>query len=476
MKRLTVLMLSACAFFALRGDPPPAAALNGSWEGAISIMGQELKFAVHFSEADGVLKATMDVPQQGAMGLPLTQVRHDGDKVHFELVAGPGVAVFDGVIAAGAMEGDFLQAGIKGTFRLAPKGEKAAAPPSAPPAPAEPLPYREEEVAMANGEVKLSGTLTVPEGAGPFPAVIMITGSGTQNRDEEIFGFKLFRVIADHLTRQGIAVLRCDDRAFGASGTPGGATSADFATDVVAQANFLRGRKEIRPGEIGLLGHSEGGIIAPLAAQSHPFAFMVLMAGTAVDGKNVLNEQIALIARTDGASEAEIGEALASQQKVYALMGTPAGEKEIEKVVADEVRKSLDKMTPEQRKAVNDPNEYVKNAAAAQIATLNSPWFRFFLSYDPAPALEALQCPVLALFGEKDMQVSPKQNLPAMEKAFQKGGNKNVTFKVFSGANHLFQKANTGSPTEYATLEKAFVPSFLETISAWILEKTKTTK
>lgn len=469
MKRLTVLMLSACAFFALRGAPAPAAALNGSWEGAISIMGQELKFAVHFSESEGTLKATMDIPQQGAMGLALTQVRHDGDKVHFELVAGPGVAVFDGVIAAGAMEGDFLQAGIKGAFRLAPQGEKAAAPP---PAPAEPLPYREEEVAMANGEVKLSGTLTVPEGAGPFPAVILITGSGTQNRDEEIFGFKLFRVIADHLTRQGIAVLRCDDRGFGSQGAPGRYTSVDFAGDVIAQATFLQGRKEIRPDRIGLLGHSEGGIIAPLAGQSHPFAFMVLMAGTAVDGKKVLNEQIALIARADGASEAEIGEALAGQQKVYALMGSPAGEKEIEKVVADEVRKSLDKMTPEQRKAVSDPNEYVKNAAAAQIATLNSPWFRYFLSYDPAPALEALPCPVLALFGEKDTQVSPKQNLPAMEKAFQKGGSKNVTFKVFPGANHLFQKANTGSPTEYATLEKAFVPGFLETISAWILEKT----
>ncbi|HOW44992.1 MAG TPA: alpha/beta fold hydrolase [Candidatus Aminicenantes bacterium] len=470
MKRLTVLMLIPCAWIALRGAPAPAAALNGSWEGAISIMGQELKFAVHFSESEGTLKAAMDIPQQGAMGLPLTQVRRDGDRVHFELVAGPGVAVFDGVMAAGAIAGDFLQAGIKGTFRLAPRGENAAAPA---PAPAAPLPYREEEVAVAHGEVKLSGTLTIPEGPGPFPAVILITGSGTQNRDEEIFGFKLFRVIADHLTRQGIAVLRCDDRAFGASGPAGDATSADFAADVNAQARYLRERPEIDPQRVGLLGHSEGGLIAPLAQREGHFAFMVLMAGTSVKGEDVILEQMARIARADGAAEKEIRRDVALQKRIFSLLGDPRGERELGEIILAQARLGLEQLSPEQRRAITDAESYVQTMAKAQLLSLRSPWYRYFLAYDPVPALEALACPVLALFGEKDIQVIPAQNRPPMEKALRKGGNRDVTFRVFPGANHLFQKAGTGSPSEYAALEKAFVPGFLETISSWISEKTK---
>ena len=341
MKRTALLSAALIAALVLPAAAAAGETLAGSWEGAILIMGQELKFAVLFSGPEGELKASMDIPQQGAMGLPLTQVRRDGDKVHFELVAGPGVAVFDGIVAAGAIEGEFLQAGIKGTFRLVPRAEKAPAPP---PAAADPLPYREEEVAVANGEIKLSGTLTIPEGQGPFPAVIMITGSGTQNRDEEIFGFKLFRVIADHLTRQGIAVLRCDDRAFGASGAAGSATSADFTADVNAQARYLRGRPDIDPKRVGLFGHSEGGLIAPMAEREGKFAFMVLMAGTAVKGEDVILEQMARIARADGAGEKEIRRDVSDQKKIYALLGDPQGEEKLAEFIMAQARRGLEQM------------------------------------------------------------------------------------------------------------------------------------
>jgi pimeloyl-ACP methyl ester carboxylesterase len=468
MKRYAVFILFFLAFFAQSGAPVPVEGLTGPWEGAIAIMGQELKIIVHFSELAGALKATIDIPQQMATGLPLSQVKREGDKIHFELVAGPGVAVFDGSIAADAIQGDFLQAGIKGTFRVAPQsakpeseakeGEKS-----------EPLPYKAEEIALTNGKVQLAGTLTIPEGQGPFPAVIMITGSGTQNRDEDIFGFKIFRVIADHLTRKGIAVLRCDDRGLGAQGAYGLDTSADFASDVVAQGAFLRRRPEIDPARVGLFGHSEGGLIAPLANREGNFSFLVLMAGTAVKGSDVLLEQIALIARANGASEAEIAQAVSEQKRVYTLMGTPEGEKEIARLLADQARQGLDKLPPEQRQAIADPEAYVQNVAKAQTLAFNSPWFRYFLAYDPRPALMALKCPVLALFGEKDMQVAAKQNLPVMAQAFKKGGNHNATIRVLPGANHLFQQAKTGSPSEYAALEKAFVPGFLDTISSWIL-------
>jgi hypothetical protein len=446
--------------------------LSGPWEGTLAVMGQELKIIVHFDEGGDVQKWTIDIPQQMALGIPLSNMKREGDKVHFELAAGPGLATFDGVFENGAIRGDFMQAGIKGSFSITQGALKPAEEPAEKEKPG-PLPYKEEEVSLSNGALKLSGTLTIPQGAGPFPAVIMITGSGTQNRDEEIFGFKLFRVIADHLTRKGIAVLRCDDRGLGSLSAVLLATTQDFAGDVVAQAAYLRGRREIAPDKVGLFGHSEGGIIAPLANREGNFAFLVLMAGTAVSGREVLLEQIALIAGADGASEAEIAEAVASQKKAYALMGKPEGEKEIERMMADQVRKGLVRMTPEQRQAVADPDAYVKNVTAAQLAALHSPWFRFFLDYDPRPALEAVRCPVLALFGEKDMQVSPKQNLPVMEKALKKGGNPDVTFKVIPGANHLFQKAKTGSPSEYAALEKDFAPGFLDTISSWILATTR---
>ena len=472
MRRAVVFTMLLLAILALNGSPAADQGLSGSWEGAILIMGQELKIIVHFSEADGALKATMDIPQQMAAGLPLTQVQREGDRVRFELVAGPGVAVFEGAMAGDAIQGDFLQAGIKGSFKIARQAAKPEAA-AREPEKSEPLPYKAEEVELTSGAVKLSGTLTMPEGPGPFPAVIMITGSGPQNRDEEVFGFKVFRLIADHLTRQGIAVLRCDDRGLGSQDGFGLATSADFASDVIAQGAFLRGRPEIDPRRVGLFGHSEGGIIAPMANQKSPFAFMVLMAGTAVKGEEVLLEQIGLISRADGGSEAEIARAIALQKRIYKLMGTPEGDKEIAKMLADQARVELEKMPAEQRKAITDPEAYVQNVAKAQAMAFNSPWFRYFLAHDPAPALAAAKCPVLALFGAKDMQVSAQQNLPVMEQAFKKGGNSDATVKVLPDANHLFQKAKTGSPSEYATLEKVFVPGFLEMISAWILEKTK---
>jgi uncharacterized protein len=471
MKTFAVRFAFLFAFCSLAVAQTAPDVLSGSWAGAISIMGQELKIVVHFEGSGAAPKWTIDIPQQGAMGLPLSNMKREGERVHFELPAGPGLATFDGLLAQETLRGDFMQAGITGTFSVT-KGAAQLPEESVAKEKEESPPYKEEDVSLANGEIKLAGTLTIPGGTAPFPAAIMITGSGTQNRDEEILGFKPFRLIADHLARRGIAVLRCDDRELTNPGRPGRSTSADFARDVIAQADYLRGRKEILKEKVGLIGHSEGGLVAPLAEREGRFAFLVLLAGPAVKGEDLLLEQIARIAKADGAGEAEIADALASQRKMYALMALPEGGREIETLVAGEIRKSIGKMTPEQKKAIGDLDLLVKNATAGQMATLNSPWFRFFLAYDPEPVLEAVKCPVLAIFGEKDTQVSAQQNLPAMEKAFAGGGNRNATLKVLAGANHLFLKAKTGSPSEYVSLEKVFVPDFLETISAWILEKT----
>jgi hypothetical protein len=441
----------------------------GPWAGAIQIMGAELKIRVVFSEAAGVLAATIDVPQQGATGLKLTGVRRDGPSVHFELPAGPGLAVFDGKLAKDTIAGEFIQAGTKGTFSLA----RGAA---EPPKPAEePPPYREEEVTFANGDVKLAGTLTIPPGAGPFPAVIMLTGSGAQNRDEELFGFKPFRVIADHLSRRGIAVLRYDDRGVGGStGAGPNVTTEDFARDAMAALGWLSKRAEIRASRIGMLGHSEGGLIASMAAsRSRDISFIVMLAGTAVKGELIIRAQAEAMARAAGATPEDLKKQRTQQDLIFAAIRTGQGWEKVIESLRALGREQIANLPEAQRQAIQDPDKALDMAIQAQLAAVKSGWYKFFIDYDPAQALAKVACPVLALFGSLDLQVPAEMNRKAVEAALAKAGNRDATVKVYDGANHLFIKALTGSPTEYGSLDKTFVPGLLDEISGWILTRTK---
>ena len=330
---LTLVLLS----FTLLSAQSRAEGLTGPWEGTLTLLGGELKIIVHLEEGDAGLTGTIDIPQQKAFGRPLTNLRREGEKLHFELAAGPGLALFDGVLRERTLQGTFLQAGVKGTFRLL-RGEEA---PVEKMAVAEPSPYREEEVSLLNQGIRLAGTLTLPQGKGPFPGVIMITGSGAQNRDEEILGFKPFRVIADHLARKGIAVLRCDDRGVGGSGgSTAASTTRDFASDVLAQAAYMRGREEILKEKIGLIGHSEGGSVASLAAQEDHFRFVVLLSGPAVKGEEIVIEQIRLISKAMGLRDEEIRKTLEEQRRVYALLNSPGGAEELERAVKEGIRKA----------------------------------------------------------------------------------------------------------------------------------------
>ena len=464
---LTLVLLS----FTLLSAQSRAEGLTGPWEGTLTLLGGELKIIVHLEEGDAGLTGTIDIPQQKAFGRPLTNLRREGENLHFELAAGPGLAVFDGILRERTLQGTFLQAGVKGTFRLL-RGEEA---PVEKMAVAEPSPYREEEVSLLNQGIRLAGTLTLPQGKGPFPGVIMITGSGAQNRDEEILGFKPFRVIADHLARKGIAVLRCDDRGVGGSGgSTAASTTRDFASDVLAQAAYMRGREEILKEKIGLIGHSEGGSVASLAAQEDHFRFVVLLSGPAVKGEEIVIEQIRLISKAMGLRDEEIRKTLEEQRRVYVLLNSPGGAEELERTVKEGIRESLKTMGPEERRSVSDTEAFVNSYAALQLATLRSPWTRFFLSYDPAQAHERVKCPVLALYGALDLQVSPEQNVSPLREAFKRGGNGDVTIRVIPGGNHLFLQAKTGSPSEYPSLEKVFLPGFLETLSDWILTRVGT--
>ncbi len=460
---LILLILTASGMIAQTEFP-------GHWEGAISIMGAELGIKVDIkSEADS-FKASIDIPMQNAIGLPLKNVSFKPPKVYFELPAGPGIAIFDGEMKGDSMIGDFSQAGAKGKFYLI-KGTatKTAAPVEPPP------PYKEEEVKIHNGDITLAGTLSLPVTAGPYPAVVLITGSGAQNRDEEVMGFKPFKLIADYLTRSGIAVLRCDDRGVGGStGSMEKATGEDFANDAEAQVKYLLTRSEIDHKKIGLLGHSEGGIIAPMvAARFKDIAFIVLMAGPAVTGDKIISKQIDILMRAGGATETEIKTELARQEQVYKVVRTNKGWEELRLELQKDAKESLNKMTAEERKAIGDEEKLINTSTDAKIKGAKSPWFKYFIDFDPAKQLEKVKCPVLGLFGELDMQVPLDLNKEPIEKVFKKSGNKDYTIHVFPKANHLFQEAVTGNPAEYATLKKEFVPGFMEMISDWIAKRVK---
>ena len=448
---------------------PQQQSIDGAWNGSLTIGPQTLRITVRFTTSETGLRATIDIPQQGATGVQLQNVSYDDSRVYMELPAGPGLAVFDGRQVGDSIGGAFTQAGLGGTFFLK-RSSQAAAMPKEPP---EPLPYAEEEVTFHNADITLAGTLTLPESGAPHPAVVMITGSGPQNRDEELFGFKPFHMIADHLTRNGVAVLRYDDRGVGGStGSVSEATTEDFARDVLAAVDFLKNRSDIDPERIGLIGHSEGGIVAPLASSmSDDVAFMVLMAGTSVSGAEILIEQGALIMRASGATEADMEKQIAFQKRTFEAIRSGDGWDELAADLETRLRESIAEMPDSQRNAITDVDAYIDAQIQAQLTALQTPWLRYFLDYDPAVTLRTIDTPILALFGELDLQVPPAQNRGPLEQALRDGNHPDYTVRVLPRANHLFITATTGSPTEYATLEKVFVPEFLPLITEWILER-----
>ncbi len=448
---------------------PQQQSIDGAWNGSLTVGPQTLQITVRFTTGETGLRATIDIPQQGATGVQLQNVSYNDSRVYMELPAGPTLAVFDGQHVGDSIGGAFTQAGLSGTFFLK-RSSQAAAMAEKPP---DPLPYAEEEVAFHNAAITLAGTLTLPESGAPHPAVVMITGSGPQNRDEELFGFKPFYMIADHLTRNGVAVLRYDDRGVGGStGSVSESTSEDFARDVVAAIDFLQKRNDIRPQQIGLIGHSEGGIVAPLAASmSDEVAFMVLVAGTSVAGAEILMEQGALIMRASGATEVDIEQQIAFQKRTFAAIRSGDGWDELAADLETRLRESIAEMPDSQQNVITDVDTFINTQIQAQLTALQTPWFRYFLDYDPAATLRRIDTPILALFGELDLQVPPAQNRGPLEQALRDGNHPDYTVRVLPQANHLFITATTGSPTEYATLEKVFVPEFLPLITEWILER-----
>jgi len=471
-----IMASSVCMIGFAQQQDTSEISIEGIWEAKLKAPGIELTIVFKISEnPDGTLTATMDSPDQGATGIPVEEVIFKNNTLRLEVKSAGGV--FEGKVSEDflVIEGEWKQSGQ--TLPLTVKRVDKAVEILRPQEPKKPYPYIEQEVAYENkdAEIKLAGTLTLPSGDAPFPAVLLITGSGPQDRNETIYNHRPFLVLADYLTRQGIAVLRVDDRGVGKStGDFSQATSVDFASDVLAGIEYLKTRKEINPNQIGLIGHSEGGLIAPMVAVKSPdVAFIVLMAGTGLTGEEILYLQGALIAKAMGASEEDIAKNRRFNEKIFSVIKEEKDKKMAEERLHQMFMEDWEKMSEEEKNRVGDigdPEEYLK----AQLQNLLSPWLKFFLTYDPKPTLSKVKCPVLAINGEKDLQVPPKENLSAIEEALKSGGNQDYTIKEIPNLNHLFQTAQTGLPAEYAKIEETVSPVALKIISDWILEQTET--
>lgn len=451
---------------------PAAVDVSGAWLGTLDVGAIKLRLVVKIAQGeDGALSGSMDSLDQNVSGIPIDEAALNDRELRLELKSIQGV--FVGALNEAGTEIEGIWSQGPNSLPLVLKKTDEVPVLRRPQEPQPPLPYRAEEVAYDSRQAgtRLAGTLTVPEGEGPFPAVLLITGSGAQDRDEGLLGHKPFLVLADYLTRRGIAVLRVDDRGVGGStGDFGKATSQDFAEDVLGGVDFLKGRGDIKPSNIGLIGHSEGGLIAPLvASRCEDVAFLVLLAGPGVTGEQILYAQGELISKAGGASDELAAQTRASQEAMFAVVREVAdNDAALEKLRAafDNALASLDEIA---RAAV----EAQRGVAEQQMQALVSPWFRFFLAYDPAPTLQLVKCPVLAVNGEKDLQVPPDQNLPVIAAALAAGGNTDFAVRELPGLNHLFQTSETGAPAEYGLIEETFSPAALEIVGDWIEDRVR---
>jgi fermentation-respiration switch protein FrsA (DUF1100 family) len=447
--------------------------IEGLWLGSLKLSnGQELRLLFNISSSpEGLPTATIDSLDQGAKGIPVEKVIYKDGNLRLEVTAIKGS--FEGALKENGttLEGEWKQVGVVLPLELS--RVEASPDMHREQDPVKPYPYEEEEVVYENkaAGVSLAGTLTIPKAKGPFPAVLLISGSGPQNRDEEAFGHRPFLVLSDYLTRQGIAVLRIDDRGVGGStGNFSASTTEDFVGDVLAGVEYLKSRGEIDPDQIGLIGHSEGGLIAPIGAVSSPdVAFIVLMAGPGLTGEEIILLQSRLIAEADGVPNETITKNDVLLKNIFSVLKEEENDTIAREKIRGLIMETLENLSEEEKQA----SSYTEATIDAETQALVSPWMRYFLTYDPKPVLMKVKCPVLAINGEKDLQVPPEENLRAIEEALKAGANEDYTIKELPELNHLFQTAQTGSPTEYATIEETMSPAALKLIGDWILEHTR---
>jgi len=466
LRRAIVLLLLGLGV-GLTALPAPAqstdaVAVTGDWVGTLAVGGTELRVVVHLQEAaDGGLTGTMDSPDQGAEGIPLGTVEATADTLRFAV---PSIAGrFAGVVAddGQTIEGRWTQGGGRLPLTL----ERTASTPTVrrPQTPEPPFPYTIDSLAFRNPEANLTlaGTLTRPDTTAAVPGVVLVAGSGPQDRDGTIMGHRPFRVLADALTRRGWAVLRFDERGVGQSeGTQAGATTADFATDVRAAVSTLADRPGVDPERVGLIGHSEGGLIAPMVAtRTDTASFLVLLAAPGLPGDVILADQLDRRIRQQGGDARTRAMQRGTQRRLFDVLEQDADSA----AIADQLRQIMLEV------------EGIGGEATIEreIRRLMDPWLRFFIRHDPRTVLREVEGPVLALAGSKDQQVAPDTNQTAIAQALRADERADVTVRTLEGLNHLFQTAETGAVSEYGRIEQTFAPKAIEAIASWAEAQTE---
>jgi len=444
--------------------------LDGRWTGTLDRNGTMLRLALNVQTTEMGTFATLDSPDMGATGLPVSELSRDNDLVQFKVPVGSVTYTAKLNHKGNEICGDWIRPGqsdakvcLKFDTDTDTDSDGEAAARKRPQEPGDDVPYERREVRFVNsqaGGFELAGTLTVPEGHGPFPAAVLISGSGPQDRDETFMGHKPFLVLADHLTRNGVAVLRYDDRGFGESGGDHwSATTKDFATDASAAVEWLALQPEIRSDAIGLIGHSEGGLVAPISALQNPqVSWVVLLAAPGVNMIELIASQTEALALTQGVSKTELAQVMPINRQLWRTVA------EVDEL--DQARMQLEAMlTPEVLTALGANQD----RKPLMMESLLRPWTRYLLRFDPAPFVRNLKVPVLAINGSLDVQVPAVENLAAMRSLL--ADHPDATVIELPDLNHLFQTARTGALGEYRDIEETMAPLALATISDWIVHR-----
>jgi hypothetical protein len=441
--------LFACGAASAPVTPEVAQRWEGTWTGRLDSGGPGLRLVVHLEESGGVLTGTLDSPDQGANGIPIGSVTATVDEIRFTVPSVGGR--YSGAWADPVLKGTWSQGFSSLPLTLA-RGETAPPPAARPQDPVGTLPYDQRELAVPSAPgVTLAGTWTTPRGAGPWPSVVLVSGSGPQDRDESLMGHRPFLVLADALARAGVASYRFDDRGTNRStGDFASATTADFVVDASAAVRAVEALPESGP--VGVLGHSEGGYVAARLAARGPAqpAFVVLLAGPGITGRALLETQVEALNLAAGGTPQQAAQAREVQRRILEPLARGGTEAELRAAMVAE----------------GLPPELV----AQSVPVMTTAWYRALVAWDPAPDLAKIRVPVLALLGERDTQVVPGENAAALRQAL--AGNPKATVTVHPGLNHLFQPAKTGAPTEYGTIETTIDPVVLEGVSAWIVAAT----
>ncbi len=478
MLRLKNFLFLLPLLFSLISAAQTASRFTGTWKGALQV-GVELHVIFHIKEdGKGGFSATADSPDQSAFGLACDAVTVSGNELTIEMndlnAVYKGSMVNDSTIDGTFTQGQEMKLVLKKEASGTAKPNKN----NRPQTPKPPFPYKSEDVTYTNKDssIRYGATITIPPGQGPFPAVLLITGSGQQDRDETILNHKPFAVIADELTRQGIIVLRVDDRALGKStGNFSKATSEDFAVDAGCGLDYLLSRPEVNKKKTGLIGHSEGGMIAPMVAvKRKEVNFIILLAGPGVDITELMAEQNAAVLRASGVS----AETVEKVKPLYSLYTNMFLEAKSSKAALDSAILTLEDWAAKTDKATLEELDFAtpakRKAYLMQMALqMQTPWFRYFMKFRPGPYLEKLRCKVLALNGSRDVQVISSQNLGGIEQALKKSKVKSYEIKELPGLNHLFQTCKICSLDEYGLLEETFSPVALKAMTDWLKKEVQ---